>query len=144
MHRPRRALRGMTLIELMIVVAILSVLALIAIPKFGAIIRRANEAGTKGHLGSIRGAIRLYYMEHDQIFPSSFSGLLTGNNKYLSGTSTLYTGVHPLSDLVDDVLNADPLSDAGRWGYVRANEHLGDFWIQCIHTDSSGRVWSAY
>ena len=58
MTRHRRSLRGFTLIELMIVVAILAVLALIALPKFSNMIRRANEASSKGQLGSVRAAIR--------------------------------------------------------------------------------------
>ncbi len=50
---------GFTLIELMLVVAILSVMVAIAIPKFGDMIARAHEASAKAHLGAIRGALRM-------------------------------------------------------------------------------------
>jgi type IV pilus assembly protein PilA len=57
--------RGFSLIELMIVVAILAILAMIAIPKFADMVRKAKEASVKGHLGSLRSAVTLYYAENE-------------------------------------------------------------------------------
>jgi general secretion pathway protein G len=139
----RRADGGFTLIELMIVVAVLAILALIALPRFSSMIRKANEAGTKGHLGSIRAAIRLYYMDNDQIFPPEFDSLRV-SSKYLTGSTPLFTGVHPVVETVDDVPAFDPFSDVGHWAYVSGSTNMGYFWIQCTHTDSSGTPWSRY
>jgi prepilin-type N-terminal cleavage/methylation domain-containing protein len=139
----RRADRGFTLIELMIVVAIIAVLALIALPRFSSMIRKANEAGTKGHLGSTRGAIRLYYMDNEQVFPPTFESLRV-SSKYLTGSVILFTGVHPVSETVDDVAAFNAASDVGHWAYVSAGHDIGYFWIQCTHTDSSGTPWSQY
>ncbi len=136
--------RGFTLIELMVTVAIISVLALIAMPKFSDMIRKANEAGTKGHLSNIRAGIRLYYMENDQFFPEYFDALREAGSMYLSGSIPLYTGIHPVTEAVDDLGAADPLSDAGRWGYVSGGSDSGYFWVQCTHLDSSGNPWSRY
>jgi prepilin-type N-terminal cleavage/methylation domain-containing protein len=52
---------GFTLIELMIVVAIIGILASIAIPKFADLIRKSKEGATKGNLGSLRSALSIYY-----------------------------------------------------------------------------------
>ena len=52
----RKANKGFTLIELMIVVAIIGILAAIAIPKFADLIRKSNEGATKGNLGATRSA----------------------------------------------------------------------------------------
>ncbi|MGM0441306.1 MAG: type II secretion system protein [Elusimicrobiota bacterium] len=53
--------KGFTLIELMIVVAIIGILAAVAIPRFADLIDRAKEAQTKGNLSSLRSAVSIYY-----------------------------------------------------------------------------------
>ncbi|MBK7546276.1 MAG: prepilin-type N-terminal cleavage/methylation domain-containing protein [Elusimicrobia bacterium] len=62
---------GFTLIELMLVVAIIGLLASIAIPKFGKLIIRSKEAAVKGKLGSLRSAISIYYAENEGEFPTN-------------------------------------------------------------------------
>lgn len=140
----RRHPSGFTLIELMIIVAIVAILTLIAVPKFGTLIRRANEAGTKGHLGSVRGAIRLYYMEMDQVYPLNFAALRYAGSKFITGSTPMYTGVHPVSDIVDDVPAKDATVDVGHWAYVSGGGDMGYFWAQCTHLDLSDKPWSSY
>ena len=62
--------KGFTLIELMIVVAIIGILSAIAIPKFADLIRKSNEGATKGNLGAVRSAITIYYGTNAGLFPS--------------------------------------------------------------------------
>jgi len=138
------AVRGFTLIELMIVVAILAILALIALPRFSSLIKKSKEAGTKGRLGSVRSAINLYYMENDQVFPAAYWGLVQPDHMYIDYDTLLHTGAHLDSKVVDDIPEVDGSSDAGTWGYVSGGDHKGDFYIQCIHTDLSGTIWSSY
>src|SRR3982751_371983 len=80
-----KAKRGFTLIELMIVVAIIGILAAIAIPKFSQLITKGNEANTKGNLGAIRSALSIYYGDTEGAYPvtSDLSGL-TLNSKYMT------------------------------------------------------------
>lgn len=55
---------GFTLIELMLVVAIIGLLAAIAVPKFAKMVIKAKEASTRGKLGSVRSALSIYYADN--------------------------------------------------------------------------------
>ncbi|NLB35377.1 MAG: type II secretion system protein [Elusimicrobia bacterium] len=61
---------GFTLIELMIVVAIIGILAAVAVPKFGDIINKAKESSVKGSLSSVRSAVTIYYGRNEGETPS--------------------------------------------------------------------------
>ena len=63
----RRTLkRGFTLIELMIVVAIIGILAAIAIPNFLKFQAKSKQSEAKGNLKSLFTAQRSQYQEHDK------------------------------------------------------------------------------
>jgi type IV pilus assembly protein PilA len=64
--------RGFTLIELMIVVAIIGILAAIAIPNFIRFQARAKQSESKGNLKAIFTAERSYFQEKDQ-YTNSFT-----------------------------------------------------------------------
>jgi len=133
---------GFTLIELMIIVAIISILALIVLPKFGAMVQKSKEASTKGQMGSVRSAIQIYYLDNDQTYPSSFSDL---DSNYINDTTPLlYTTEHPLSETVSDLADLDPDADSGQWGYVNTGPDAGHFYVQCTHDDFKGVPWSSH
>ncbi|MFC2048774.1 type IV pilin protein [Elusimicrobiota bacterium] len=67
----KKSEKGFTLIELMIVVAIVGILAAVAIPKFADLIDKAKEAKVKGNLSSIRGAVSIYYGSFEGLAPSN-------------------------------------------------------------------------
>ena len=57
--------KGFTLIELMIVVAIIGILAAIAIPNFMAYQCKAKQSEAKGNLGNLRTMQEAYFAEND-------------------------------------------------------------------------------
>jgi general secretion pathway protein G len=67
---------GFTLIELMIVMAIVGVLTVVAVPSFIGAIRQAKEAALKEDLHVIRAAIDSYTMDKQKA-PQSLEDLVT-------------------------------------------------------------------
>lgn len=60
-RRCRDDQRGFTLIELVIIIAVLGIIAAVAIPKYVDMISDAKESACKGALGGLRSAISIYY-----------------------------------------------------------------------------------
>ena len=64
-----RMKRAFSLVELIIVVAVLGILAAIVVPQFQGFSRQAKEAVAKDSLHLLRGAIELYTTQHDGVPP---------------------------------------------------------------------------
>ena len=60
----------MTLLEVVIVVAIIGILAAVAIPRMGRGSRGANDSALRANLAILRRAIDLYATEHAGTFPT--------------------------------------------------------------------------
>lgn len=147
-----REQKGFTLIELMIVVAIIGILAAVAIPKFSDMLEKAREGATKGNVGAIKSAITIYYGDQNGTWPTSidpssnsvFSKYLSivpavkvthafsGSTSTLSGTSSVLTSTTAaptLSNTTDG------------WIYNTAS---GDIWVNNNQTDTRGTAYSSY
>ncbi|MFQ5456747.1 MAG: type IV pilin protein [Nitrospirota bacterium] len=98
MRRFLKNKKGFTLIELMIVVAIIGILAAIAIPNFMRYQAKAKQSEAKANLGSIYTSEVTYKVEND-VYAGNIGSLdwaISGANpKYsysiTSGTATLFT-----------------------------------------------------
>ena len=140
--------RGFTLIELMIVVAIIGILAAIAIPKFADLIRKSTEGASKGNLGSIRSALSIYYGDMEGMYPSQLGGL-TVAGKYLSTIPLAKApNYHQETATESDglLLPANAITDAGGWAYnnVAGDSNTGGLAVNCTHTDTKGSIWTSY
>lgn len=67
--------KGFTLIELVMVIVIISVLAVIIIPKFVGQRAQAEIASTKANLESLRTAVQLYYASEGGSYPATLDTL---------------------------------------------------------------------
>lgn len=66
--------KAFTLVELMIVVAVLGILAAIAVPAFQGHAARAKKSAAKDNLRMLRTAIGLYTSQHDNLTPGYLNG----------------------------------------------------------------------
>ena len=139
----KRGASGFTLIELMIVVAIIGILAAIAIPKFASLIRKSSEGASKGNLGAIRSALSIYYGDMEGQYPATVESL-TFNGKYL-GTLPSAKAPNYHTDSAG-VAYVTVSNDGGGWGYnnVNANANQGTVLVNCTHTDTKGSTWTVY
>ena len=137
------ASKGFTLIELMIVVAIIGILAAIAIPKFADLVTKSKESAVKGSLGSVRSAVSIYYSDTEGVFPStgSLSAALCTGSKYLKEIP--FIGIPKPANHLNSNSVVDTLADAtGGWFYPSQNE--GHVAVNCTHADSKTSIWSTW
>lgn len=143
---------GFTLIELMIVVAIIAILAAIAVPKFGEMILRSKESTAKGALGTFRSAVDIYYVGNEGKYPSDLNALLSGKMIDFFPKVTLppvETQGHPghAENSNVEYYNAGSLFGATNegtniWAYVNTGDDMGHLGFNCIHRDTKGSQWS--
>jgi len=142
--------KGFTLIELMIVVAIIGILAAIAIPKFADLINKSKEGATKGALSSVRGALQIYYGDNEGVFPSDSLAILTSGGKYINSIPLAKVPAngaagsgHADSSAVAAIANAAAVADGAGWAYhnIAADSSVfGEFVVSCTHEDIKGNA----
>ena len=138
---------GFTLIELMIVVAIIGILAAIAIPKFANLIRQSSEGATKGNLGALRSALSIYYGDNTGVYPLQIA-TLAANGTYL-GTipNSNEPPYHTATSLeTDSPSGLGGIKDGNGWLYDNntTDGNYGTVWVNCSHTDTKGTTWTQY
>lgn len=161
-----RARPAFTLIELMIVVAIIGVLAAIAVPKFADLIRKSGEGAIKGSLGAMRSAITIYYGDMEGVYPTDLNSLTIGG-KYMGAIPTVHVpNYHDKTSVIRHNVAPNAFGcgsgyvlNTGEWIYwsdngslcgsapvpVGQNRHYqGEIWVACDHTDTKGSLWRSY
>ncbi len=87
--------RGFTLVELMIVVAVLGILMIVAIPMYRNFQKKAKQAEARSNLGGIRTAMIAYYAENNTYLVGNIGSLVldSGDNSGIPfGSSRLAIG----------------------------------------------------
>ena len=67
--------RGLTLVELMIVVTIIAVIAAVAIAVYQDIVKKSKLAADQGVVSSLRSAVAIYYGRSNGMFPASMTSV---------------------------------------------------------------------
>ncbi|MCM2267357.1 MAG: type II secretion system GspH family protein [Elusimicrobiales bacterium] len=137
---------GFTLIELMVILAIMGILAGIAVIRFGGVLEKAKEGATRGALGSLRSALNIYYGDNS-LYPSDDLSSLVENKKYIDNLPLvkLPGTTHPENRHVSvGASTAAAVTDTGGWAYVNdpASASFGTLLINCSHADSKGKSWA--
>ena len=115
MKLPTRNEKGFTLIELMIVIAIIGILAAIAIPQFSAYRQRSYNSGAQADLRNAATAQEAYFVDY-----SSYAGSVSD----LAGSSYgLYTTEHV-------IVTVPSVSSAA--GYTMSSYHSSGSRTYCI------------
>ena len=134
--------KGFTLIELMVVIAIIGTLAAIAIPKFAELMRKAKEGSTKGNLGVLRSCLRIYYASNDGTFPGTLSVMIP---KHIEELPPVRIGDYNHLDRNGeraDTLDSDTVAG---WVYPAPGSYdFGRVWVNCTHLDTKQIIISSW
>ena len=160
-EKARKRSKGFTLIELMIVVAIIGILAAVAIPKFADLVTKSKEASTKASLGAVRSALSIYYGDQEGNYPENLFNGLTAGGRYLpvgslgNFTTPRNSNGHAAGHEFNSTLmanvkqgaalaNADDGATNALFYVTGGGTNSGNVVVACSHMDTKSTVWSGY
>jgi prepilin-type N-terminal cleavage/methylation domain-containing protein len=86
--------KGLTLVELMVVVAIIAIIAAVAITVFQDIQKKAKLAADQGNVAAMRSAVAIYYGKKNGNFPTNRGAV----NALVTPAPTWNCGITPSYD----------------------------------------------
>ncbi|MCB4756403.1 MAG: hypothetical protein LHV69_05110 [Elusimicrobia bacterium] len=116
----RKADSGLTVLEILIMIAVLGLVGFITLPKFKLMLYQSREGRTKASLGEIRGALAIYYSDNIGLYPSDEG---TPETRLSSSLVPAYLKAMPTVDLAHYYPKKlstvqDRFTDGGDWVYM--------------------------
>jgi prepilin-type N-terminal cleavage/methylation domain-containing protein len=152
----KKTQKGFTLIELMIVVAIIGILAAIAIPKFAQMMEKSREGATKGNVGALKSAISIYMGDWQGVTPNDLTGWFStgGQVAYMDGipdvkvtgknprsAATTYSPVGKNITMISGNNGTNITASGNGWAYESLS---GNIWVNNSQVDSFGFSYTTY
>jgi general secretion pathway protein G len=136
--------RGFTLIEMLIVIVVISILAMIVIPRLLGAGRKAKESALRGDLQQLRNSIQQFEADCGD-FPAQLADLMSAPAAGSNGGNgiALDTGAWkgPYMRTPDGNLPNDPFTGAADWDYTPTT---GDVHSHSTLTALDGTAYSAW
>jgi general secretion pathway protein G len=95
--------RGFTIIELLIVIAVIAILISIALPRFRGMQEEGNIAKAKGELRTLQTAVESYYIHNNNTYPTLLSSLTTA-----------------IPNIIGSSLPTDPFNGTNNYRYAQS------------------------
>ena len=150
----KKSAKGFTLVELMIVVAIIAVLAAIALPAFGQQIRRSRDGAAVAMMSTFRASVSMVVanLEGQAPFVASFNNVINGGVVTSNGGGTNTTA--PLVERWNRICTFTGTGTGNftagtpenvNWAYaVNATSAEGQITYTSAANDTRGRNWRTF